>query len=94
MTQQQARELILQQVRRIATSSIRKRRLKRAADSYAARVYDKEEMMALTDATLEFWLTAGRYTDQFERDFADFSRRPYSRWSIPVPRQICSPLWR
>ncbi len=37
---------------------------------YASRVYDEREMGALTDATLDFWLTAGRFADEFERDFA------------------------
>lgn len=37
---------------------------------YAGRVFDATEMTLLADATLEFWLTSGRYTDQFERDFA------------------------
>lgn len=39
---------------------------------YAARVYDADEMTALTDASLDFWLTAGRYTDRFEREFAAY----------------------
>lgn len=38
--------------------------------SYASRVYDEKEMCALTDATLDFWLTTGRFSDQFEKDFA------------------------
>lgn len=37
--------------------------------SYASRVFDEKEMQALTDATLDFWLTSGRFSDQFERDF-------------------------
>lgn len=37
---------------------------------YASRVYDEKEMMSLTDATLDFWLTAGRFSAQFEKDFA------------------------
>lgn len=40
--------------------------------SYAARVYDEKEMQALTDATLDFWLTTGRYADQFESAFAKY----------------------
>lgn len=39
---------------------------------YAARVYDEREMCALADAMLDFWLTTGRFTEQFEKDFADF----------------------
>lgn len=38
--------------------------------SYASRVYDENEMMALTDATLDFWLTTGRFAEQFEKEFA------------------------
>jgi len=33
-------------------------------------VFDEKEMMALTDATLDFWLTTGRFSDQFEKSFA------------------------
>jgi len=39
---------------------------------YAGRVFDGKEMAALVDASLDFWLTAGRYADKFERDFAHF----------------------
>lgn len=38
--------------------------------SYASRVYDEKEMMSLTDAMLDFWLTTGRFAEQFEREFA------------------------
>ena len=38
--------------------------------TYASRVFDEKEMMALTDATLDFWLTTGRFADQFEKNFA------------------------
>lgn len=39
--------------------------------SYAGRVFDENEMLALTDATLEFWLTEGRYTQEFEKKLAE-----------------------
>ena len=39
---------------------------------YAARVYDEAEMVNLVDSALEFWLTAGRYTERFEKEFAEF----------------------
>jgi len=39
---------------------------------YAKRVYDSEEMVNLVDSALEFWLTAGTYTQQFEKEFAEF----------------------
>lgn len=38
---------------------------------YASRVYDSEEMINLVDSALEFWLTAGRYTTEFEKKFAE-----------------------
>lgn len=38
--------------------------------SYAARVYDEKEMCALTDASLDFWLTTGHFAEQFEKEFA------------------------
>ena len=39
---------------------------------YAARVYDSKELVNLVDSSLEFWLTSGRYTDEFEKKFAEF----------------------
>ena len=39
---------------------------------YARRVYDSEEMVNLVDSSLEFWLTAGRYTALFEKEFAKY----------------------
>ena len=38
--------------------------------TYAARVFDEKEMCALTDAMLDFWLTTGRFSDEFEENFA------------------------
>ena len=40
--------------------------------SYAGRVYDEKEMLSLTDAMLDFWLTTGRFADQFEKEFASW----------------------
>lgn len=39
---------------------------------YAGRVYNEEEVVSLVDSALEFWLTSGRYTEQFETDLAAF----------------------
>ena len=38
--------------------------------SYASRVFDEKEMCSLTDAMLDFWLTTGRFSDEFEKEFA------------------------
>ena len=45
--------------------------------SYASRVYDSNEMVNLVDSSLEFWLTSGRFTDEFEREFAKYLGVPY-----------------
>lgn len=39
---------------------------------YASRVYDAEEMVNLVDSALEFWLTSGRFTDEFEAKLAKY----------------------
>lgn len=38
--------------------------------AYASRVYDESEMCSLVDSALDFWLTTGRFSDEFEREFA------------------------
>lgn len=40
--------------------------------SYASRVFDEKEMCSLTDAVLDFWLTTGRFSEQFEEKFAEW----------------------
>lgn len=39
---------------------------------YASRYYGHEEMVNLVDSSLEFWLTSGRYSDIFEKEFAKY----------------------
>lgn len=39
---------------------------------YASRVFDSEEGVNLVDSALEFWLTSGRYTDEFEKSLAEY----------------------
>lgn len=39
---------------------------------YAGRVFDAEELCNLVDASLDFFLTANRYADRFEAEFADY----------------------
>ncbi len=38
--------------------------------TYAGRVFDEKEMCALVESALDFWLTNGRYAEQFESEFA------------------------
>jgi CDP-6-deoxy-D-xylo-4-hexulose-3-dehydrase len=78
MTQQQAREQILEQVAAYCDKYHTKPDYREGQRiPYAARVYDREEMTALVDSALEFWLTAGRYTDQFEHEFGAFLGASY-----------------
>ncbi|MDE5938079.1 MAG: lipopolysaccharide biosynthesis protein RfbH [Lachnospiraceae bacterium] len=74
MTEQQAREEILKSVRRYCDVYHNVKKSFREGDRipYASRVYDSAEMVNLVDSALEFWLTAGRYTDQFEKQMAAY----------------------
>ncbi|EDO7633984.1 lipopolysaccharide biosynthesis protein RfbH [Campylobacter coli] len=40
--------------------------------NYAGRIFDEKEMENLVDSSLDFWLTAGKYTEQFEKNLANF----------------------
>lgn len=46
--------------------------------SYASRVYDEKEMQNLTDAMLDFWLTTGRFAEEFEKRFAGWINVKYA----------------
>lgn len=46
--------------------------------TYAARVYDEKEMCRLVDSALDFWLTTGRFADEFEQEFAAWLRVRYA----------------
>lgn len=39
---------------------------------YAGRVFDEQELLNLVDSSLEFWLTTGRYSEQFEKQLAEY----------------------
>jgi CDP-6-deoxy-D-xylo-4-hexulose-3-dehydrase len=47
----------------------------------AGRVFDAQDVQTLVDSALDFWLTAGRYADRFE---ADFARAFGSRFALLV----------
>ena len=38
----------------------------------SGRVFDEEELETLVESSLDFWLTTGRFAEQFEREFARF----------------------
>jgi len=39
---------------------------------YAGRVHDEDELTTLVDSSLDFWLTAGRFNEEFEMGLAEF----------------------
>ena len=39
---------------------------------YAGRVHDADDIVSLVDSSLDFWLTAGRFTEDFESGLAEF----------------------
>jgi CDP-6-deoxy-D-xylo-4-hexulose-3-dehydrase len=43
---------------------------------YAGRVFDADELVKLVDSSLDFFLTASRYSDQFEADFSEYFELP------------------
>ena len=45
---------------------------------YASRVYDHQELVNLVDSSLEFWLTSGRYTVEFEKKLAEYLHVRYA----------------
>ncbi len=71
MTEQEAREKIKEMVAAYYRAYKQKKPFEEGDRiTYAARVFDEKEMCALTDATLDFWLTTGRFCEQFEKEFA------------------------
>lgn len=44
---------------------------------YAGRVFDHEELNLLIEACLDFWLTEGRYAEQFASNLSDFLKVSY-----------------
>lgn len=75
-TEQQAKEEILESVK-VYTKKYHNQKKRGGVQEgqripYASRVYDSAEMVNLIDSSLEFWLTAGRYTEMFEKKLADY----------------------
>ncbi|MEG1900830.1 MAG: lipopolysaccharide biosynthesis protein RfbH [Clostridium sp.] len=73
-TEQEAREEILSLVADYCDQYHNKKKDFSEGDRipYASRVYDHKEMVNLVDSALEFWLTSGRYTDEFEEKLAAY----------------------
>ena len=74
----QAREEILSAVKEYCDTYHNTKKYKEGDRiSYASRVYDSDEMCNLVDSSLEFWLTSGRYTDEFEKNFGKYLNVKY-----------------
>ena len=72
-TEQEARQEILELVKEYANTYHNNDEYKKGDRiPYASRVYDEKEFVNLIDSSLEFWLTAGRYANKFEKDFAEY----------------------
>lgn len=73
-TEEQARKEILDLVAEYCKTYHSKKKPFEPGDriAYASRVYDQEEMCNLVDSALEFWLTSGRYTKEFERRLSEY----------------------
>lgn len=78
-SESQAKEEILSMVKEYCDSYHNQKKAFTPGDriAYASRVYDSDEMCNLVDSALEFWLTAGRYTAEFEKKFADYLKVKY-----------------
>jgi len=78
-TEKQIRKAIFDGVRKIYR--LRKNEEKfisgKTRINYAGRVYNEKEVINLIDASLDFWLTAGRYAREFEEEFAKFLGAKY-----------------
>lgn len=71
---EELRRRILEMVREYAAANWPSRPFRPSEDPVPAsgKVFDGEDLTSLVDASLDFWLTTGRFAAQFERQFADF----------------------
>lgn len=73
MDESTAREAILKAVGEYASTYLASTEWQEGGRiPYAGRVFGSEEVMNLADSMLDFWLTAGTWTERFERDFAEY----------------------
>ena len=73
-SEKNARKQIFNKVKKIYLSTRSKQKFIPGVTKipYAGRVYDERDMINLIDASLDFWLTAGRFARQFEKGLAGF----------------------
>ena len=78
MIQSEAHDSILNSVKEYYTHYMQNQPYKDGDRiAYASRVFDEHEVLNLVDSALEFWLTAGRYTEKFEKKLASYLQVGY-----------------
>ncbi|MBN2575588.1 MAG: lipopolysaccharide biosynthesis protein RfbH [Deltaproteobacteria bacterium] len=73
MSELDHRKRIMSEVRELVAERLRARVFVpgRTPVRYAGRVYDADEVVNLVEASLDFWLTAGRFAEEFENRIAE-----------------------
>lgn len=73
-TEKEARSEILEYVKEYYDRFLRNESEFKGGDriNYSGRVFDENEVCSLVDSALDFWLTMGKYSDKFEKEFAEF----------------------
>ncbi|MFA5878102.1 MAG: lipopolysaccharide biosynthesis protein RfbH [Candidatus Staskawiczbacteria bacterium] len=72
--EEQIRKKILEDVKRFFLAKQKENKFipGKTQIKYAGRVFDEKEMVNLVDASLDFWLTMGKYAEEFEKQLAKF----------------------
>lgn len=72
MTKEEAKKIIFHNVKEYYKEFHNEKKYKEGEKIvYSGRVYDEHEIINLVDSALDFWLTTGKYTEQFEKKFAE-----------------------
>ncbi|UOF88812.1 lipopolysaccharide biosynthesis protein RfbH [Fodinisporobacter ferrooxydans] len=79
-TAMEIRQKILELARQYYRENWPKRSFRPGTDHIpvSGKVFDDDEVAHLVEASLDFWLTTGRYADEFEKEFARFMGRRYA----------------
>ena len=72
MTKEEAKKIIFHNVKEYYKEFHNEKKYKEGEKIvYSGRIYDEHEIINLVDSALDFWLTTGKYTEQFEKKFAE-----------------------
>ncbi|MCX7661508.1 MAG: lipopolysaccharide biosynthesis protein RfbH [Candidatus Omnitrophica bacterium] len=74
ITERKIREEIFKKIKEFSKLKKKKNRFipGKSQIPYAQRIYNQEELINLVSASLDFWLTTGKFTEEFEEKLADF----------------------